>query len=214
MFTVFLVDDHETVRRSLIEVFNADPALRVVGEAGSVADARIGIPRARPDVSVLDVRLPDGDGIDLCRELHRLHDLRSLILSALGDETTMLKAVQAGACGYLVKEPNPTTLVAAVKAVAAGNCLLDDRSAGVLMARLRRDSARETVLGGLTPAERSLLGLLGAGLSNREIGERMGLAEKTVRNYISRLLPKLGLAGRSSAVRFAAGEEPGPDYEI
>jgi len=211
VFTVFLVEDHEPVRRSLSAVLAADPALRVVGEAGSVADARLGIPRVRPDVAVLDVRLPDGSGIDLCRELHLQHDLRSLILSALADETTLLRAVQAGAYGYLVKEPDPTRLVAAVKAVGAGDCLLDDHAAGVLMGRLRRDRARETVLGGLTPAERTLLDLLGGGLSNREIGERMGLAEKTVRNYLSRLLPKLGVSERSAAERFAAGE---PGYPI
>ena len=206
---MFLVEDHEPVRRSLSAVLDADPALRVVGAAGSVADARIGIPRARPDVSLLDVRLPDGNGIDLCRELRHRHDLRSLILSALDDEATMLAAVQAGACGYLVKEPDPVRLVAAVKAVGAGDFLLDDQAAAILMARLRRDSARATVLGGLTPAERDLLGLLGAGLSNSEIGERMGLAEKTVRNYVSRLLPKLGANGRSGAVRFAADEPDG-----
>ena len=218
MFTVFLVEDHEPVRRSLSEVLDADPALRVIGEGGSVADARVRIPRARPDVSLLDVRLPDGDGIDLCRELRHSHDLRSLIHSALNDEATMLKAVQAGAYGYLVKQPDPVQLVAAVKAVGAGNCLLDEHAAGVLMAKLRRDSARATVLGGLTPAERTLLQLLGDGLTNREIGEQMGLAEKTVRNYVSRLLPKLGAGERSAAVRFAADDQPGPgpqpDYQI
>ena len=189
VFTVFLVEDHEPVRRSVSAALASDPALRVVGEAGSVADARIGISRVRPDVAVLDVRLPDGNGIDLCRELRVQHDVRSLILSALGDETTMLRAVRAGAYGYLVKQPDSTRLVAAVKAVGAGDCLLDDHAAGILMARLRRDRDRETVLAGLTAAERTLLDLLGDGMGNREIAERMGLAEKTVRNYLSRLLP-------------------------
>ncbi|MCV7082929.1 response regulator, partial [Mycolicibacterium insubricum] len=194
MITVFLVDDHEVVRRGLVDLLDGDPDLTVVGEAGSVAEAKSRIPAARPDVAVLDVRLPDGNGIDLCRELLAEHDdLRCLILTSYTDEESMLQAILAGASGYVVKDIRGMELAEAIKAVGSGKSLLDNRAAAALMSKLRRDDEAEAGderLRSLTSTERTLLELLGEGLTNREIGERMFLAEKTVKNYVSRLLAK------------------------
>ncbi|MCB9442515.1 MAG: response regulator transcription factor [Mycolicibacterium sp.] len=208
MITVFLVDDHEVVRRGLVDLLDGDPDLTVVGEAGSVAEAKSRIPAARPDVAVLDVRLPDGNGIDLCRELLAEHDdLRCLILTSYTDEESMLQAILAGASGYVVKDIRGMELAEAIKAVGSGKSLLDNRAAAALMSKLRRDDEAEAGderLRSLTSTERTLLELLGEGLTNREIGERMFLAEKTVKNYVSRLLAKLGLQRRTQAALLAA----------
>ncbi len=208
VITVFLVDDHEVVRRGLVDLLDGDPDLTVVGEAGSVAEAKSRIPAARPDVAVLDVRLPDGNGIDLCRELLAEHDdLRCLILTSYTDEESMLQAILAGASGYVVKDIRGMELAEAIKAVGSGKSLLDNRAAAALMSKLRRDDEAEAGderLRSLTSTERTLLELLGEGLTNREIGERMFLAEKTVKNYVSRLLAKLGLQRRTQAALLAA----------
>ncbi len=208
VITVFLVDDHEVVRRGLVDLLGGDPDLEVVGEAGSVAEAKARIPAARPDVAVLDVRLPDGNGIDLCRDLLAAHDeLRCLILTSYTDEESMLDAILAGASGYVVKDIRGMELAEAIKDVGAGKSLLDNRAAAALMSKLRRDDNAEPEdarLRGLSPTERTLLELLGEGLTNREIGERMFLAEKTVKNYVSRLLAKLGLHRRTQAALLAA----------
>ncbi|MCB0926513.1 MAG: response regulator transcription factor [Mycolicibacterium insubricum] len=208
MITVFLVDDHEVVRRGLVDLLDGDPDLTVVGEAGSVAEAKSRIPAARPDVAVLDVRLPDGNGIDLCRELLSEHDdLRCLILTSYTDEESMLQAILAGASGYVVKDIRGMELAEAIKAVGSGKSLLDNRAAAALMSKLRRNDEAEAGderLRSLTSTERTLLELLGEGLTNREIGERMFLAEKTVKNYVSRLLAKLGLQRRTQAALLAA----------
>jgi two-component system, NarL family, response regulator DevR len=202
---VFLVDDHEMVRRGLAELLGGDPEISVVGEAGTVAESLSRIPATRPDVAVLDIRLPDGSGIDLCRELLAAQDeLRCLILSAFTDEQSMLDAVLAGASGYVVKDIRGMELAQAIKAIGSGKSLLDNRAAAVLMSRLRRDTEQDERLRDLSPTERTLLQLLGEGLTNREIGQRMFLAEKTVKNYVSRLLTKLGLSGRTQAALFAA----------
>jgi two-component system, NarL family, response regulator DevR len=202
---VFLVDDHEVVRRGLAELLGSDSELTVVGEAGTVAEALSRIPAACPDVAVLDVRLPDGSGIDLCRELLAAHaELRCLILTSFTDEQSMLDAILAGASGYVVKDIRGMELAEAIKTVGSGKSLLDNRAAAVLMSRLRKDTEQDERLRDLSATERTLLQLLGEGLTNREIGQRMFLAEKTVKNYVSRLLTKLGLSGRTQAALFAA----------
>ncbi len=209
MISVFLVDDHEVVRRGLADLLSGDPDLTVVGEAGSVAEAKARIPAANPDVAVLDVRLPDGNGIDLCRDLLAAHDqLRCLILTSYTDEQSMLDAILAGASGYVVKDIRGMELAKAIKEVGAGKSLLDNRAAAALMSKLREDTRdaepEDPRLRDLTQTERTLLDLLGEGLTNREIGERMFLAEKTVKNYVSRLLAKLGMHRRTQAALLAA----------
>ena len=205
MVSVFLVDDHEVVRRGLIDLLSADPELDVIGEAGSVADAMARIPALRPDVAVLDVRLPDGNGIELCRELlSRLPDLRCLMLTSFTSDEAMLDAILAGASGYVVKDIKGMELAKAIKDVGAGRSLLDNRAAAALMAKLRGATERDDPLGALTAQERILLDLLGEGLTNRQIADRMFLAEKTVKNYVSRLLAKLGMERRTQAAVFAS----------
>ncbi|MCV7315597.1 response regulator transcription factor [Mycolicibacillus parakoreensis] len=201
---VFVVDDHEVVRRGLIDLLGADPDLDVVGEAGSVAEALARIPAVTPDVAVLDVRLPDGNGIELCRELlARLPDLRCLILTSFTSDEAMLDAILAGASGYVVKDIKGMELARAVKEVGSGRSLLDNRAASALMAKLRGAEVAPDPLSGLTDRERTLLGLLAEGLTNKQIADRMFLAEKTVKNYVSRLLAKLGMQRRTQAAVFA-----------
>ncbi|WP_280266511.1 response regulator transcription factor [Nocardia wallacei] len=205
MIKVFLVDDHEIVRRGLIDLLEGDPALTVVGEAGDVAHALARIPALRPDVAVLDVRLPDGNGIELCRDLlSRFDELRCLILTSYTDEQAMLDAILAGASGYVIKDIKGMELAAAIKAVGSGRSLLDNRAAAALMERLRRSTQPDGPLASLTEQERKLLDLLGDGLTNRQIAERMFLAEKTVKNYVSRLLAKLGMERRTQAAVYAS----------
>ncbi|WP_024805697.1 response regulator transcription factor [Nocardia sp. BMG51109] len=205
MITVFLVDDHEIVRRGLVDLLSEDPELSVVGEAGTVSQALARIPALRPDVAVLDVRLPDGNGIELCRDLlSSLDDLRCLILTSFTDEQAMLDAILAGASGYVVKDVKGMELAQAVKDVGSGRSLLDNRAAAALMDRLRRGTEPEGPLTTLTEQERKLLDLLGEGLTNRQIAERMFLAEKTVKNYVSRLLTKLGMERRTQAAVYAS----------
>lgn len=204
MIKVFLVDDHEVVRRGLVDLLGADPELDVVGEAGSVAEAMARVPAARPDVAVLDVRLPDGNGIELCRDLlSRMPDLRCLILTSYTSDEAMLDAILAGASGYVVKDIKGMELARAVKDVGAGRSLLDNRAAAALMAKLRGAAEKQDPLSGLTDQERTLLGLLSEGLTNKQIADRMFLAEKTVKNYVSRLLAKLGMERRTQAAVFA-----------
>lgn len=204
MVKVFLVDDHEVVRRGLVDLLGADPELDVVGEAGSVAEAMARVPAARPDVAVLDVRLPDGNGIELCRDLlSRMPDLRCLILTSYTSDEAMLDAILAGASGYVVKDIKGMELARAVKDVGAGRSLLDNRAAAALMAKLRGAAEKQDPLSGLTDQERTLLGLLSEGLTNKQIADRMFLAEKTVKNYVSRLLAKLGMERRTQAAVFA-----------
>lgn len=204
MVKVFLVDDHEVVRRGLVDLLGADPELDVVGEAGSVAEAMARVPAARPDVAVLDVRLPDGNGIELCRDLlSRMPDLRCLILTSYTYDEAMLDAILAGASGYVVKDIKGMELARAVKDVGAGRSLLDNRAAAALMAKLRGAAEKQDPLSGLTDQERTLLGLLSEGLTNKQIADRMFLAEKTVKNYVSRLLAKLGMERRTQAAVFA-----------
>ncbi|BCK56038.1 response regulator [Nocardia wallacei] len=205
MITVFLVDDHEIVRRGVADLLESDPELTVIGEAGTASQALARIPALRPDVAVLDVRLPDGNGIELCRELLSKHDgLRCLILTSFTDEQAMLDAILAGASGYVVKDVKGMELARAVKDVGAGLSLLDNRAAAALMEQLRRRTEPDGPLATLTEQERKLLDLLGEGLTNRQIAERMFLAEKTVKNYVSRLLAKLGMERRTQAAVYAS----------
>ncbi len=204
MITVFLVDDHEIVRRGLTDLLAGDPDITIIGEAADMTHALARIPALRPDVAVLDVRLPDGNGVELCRELLcRVEGLRCLILTSFTDEQAMLDAVLAGASGYVVKDIKGMELAAAIKTIGSGRPLLDPRAARALMNRLRRISEPDGPLADLTTQERTLLDLLGEGLTNRQIAQRMFLSEKTVKNYVSRLLTKLGMERRTQAAVYA-----------
>lgn len=212
MVRVFLVDDHEIVRRGVADLIEAETDLAVVGEAADVSQALARIPALRPDVAVLDVRLPDGNGIELCRELLSADTgLRCLMLTSFTDDQAMLDAILAGASGYVVKDITSLELVRAIREVAAGKSLLDNRAAAALMAKFRAEAETATgPLAGLTEQERTLLALLGEGLTNRQIAGRMFLAEKTVKNYVSRLLTKLGVERRTQAAVLATKMIP-PD---
>ncbi|WP_429420197.1 response regulator [Nocardia sp. GAS34] len=210
MTTVFLVDDHEIVRRGLADLLESDPDLTIVGEASDTTHALARIPALRPDVAVLDVRLPDGNGIELCRELlSRVEGLHCLILTSFTDQQAMLDAILAGASGYFVKDIKGKELAEAVKAVGEGKSLLDSRATAALMDRLRRSTEPDGPLADLTAQERTLLDLLGEGLTNRQIAQRMFLAEKTVKNYVSRLLAKLGMERRTQAAVFVSKIQAG-----
>jgi DNA-binding NarL/FixJ family response regulator len=204
MLTVFLVDDHEMVRRGVADLLDEEPDLTVVGHASSVSEALARVPALAPDVVVLDVRLPDGNGVELCRELRsRLPELRCLMLTSYTDEDAMLEAILAGAGGYVIKDIKGLALLSAVRTVGAGRSLLDNRAAAALMSQLRSNAEEEGPLAGLTGQERSLLELIGEGLTNRQIAERMFLSEKTVKNYVSRVLAKLGMQRRTQAAVLA-----------
>ncbi|MGW6568571.1 response regulator [Streptomyces sp. NPDC054975] len=204
---VFLLDDHEVVRRGVHDLLDAEPDLTVVGEAGTAEQALVRVPALRPQVAVLDVRLPDGDGVSVCRELRsRMPDLACLMLTSFDDEEALLDAIMAGASGYVLKQITGTDLVTAVRTVASGQSMLDPGATARVMARLRGESPREKQpqgLPGLTDREREILALVGEGLTNREIGKRLYLAEKTVKNNISRLLAKLGVERRVQAAVIA-----------
>ncbi|MGY1638626.1 response regulator [Geodermatophilus sp. SYSU D00742] len=209
---VFLVDDHEVVRRGVAELLEEDPEIRVVGEAGSVAEALARVPAVRPDVTVVDMRLPDGDGAEVCRLLReRVPDQRCLVLTSYSDDDAVAAAVAAGAAGYLLKQVRGSALVSAVRTVAAGGTLFDQDAGAAVVAR-SRPVERDRRLAVLTEQERTVLRLIGEGLTNRQIGERMGLAEKTVKNYTSHLLAKLGLERRTQAAILATElrDRPGP----
>jgi DNA-binding NarL/FixJ family response regulator len=215
--TVFLLDDHEIVRRGVQDMLEAEGDIKVIGEAGTAASALARIPALRPEVAVLDVRLPDGDGVTVCREIRsRMPEVACLMLTSFGDEDALLDAIMAGAAGYVLKQIRGSDLVGAVRTVATGQSMLDPRAASQLMARLRGQSAKHDPLAGLTPQERRILELIGEGLTNRQIGERMFLAEKTVKNYISGLFAKLGMERRTQAAALAArvfGEHDGDHDE-
>ncbi|WP_210638313.1 response regulator [Streptomyces sp. GESEQ-13] len=204
---VFLLDDHEVVRRGVHDLLNDEPDITVVGEAATVEQALVRVPALRPRVAVLDVRLPDGDGVTVCRELRsRMPDLACLMLTSFDDEEALLDSIMAGASGYVLKQIRGSDLVEAVRTVARGQSLLDPSATTKLMERLRggpRKEEEEDVLPGLTEREREILELVGEGLTNRQIGRRLYLAEKTVKNHISRLLAKLGVERRIQAAVIA-----------
>lgn len=202
---VFLTDDHEIVRRGLRELLEADGACLVVGEAATAADALTRIPLARPEVAVLDVRLPDGDGIAVCRDIRSDHpDIHCLILTSYADDEALFAAIMAGASGYLLKQVRGTDLVGAVQAVAAGKSLLDPELTARVLERLRGNSEEDERLAQLTEQERKILLLIGEGMTNRQIAGEVHLAEKTVKNYVSNILSKLGMERRTQAAVFAS----------
>ena len=202
---VFLLDDHEVVRRGVRDLLEAEPDIRVVGEAGTAASALARIPALRPDVAVLDVRLPDGDGVTVCREIRsKMPDVACLMLTSFSDDDALFEAIMAGAAGYVLKQIRGTDLVGAVRTVATGQSMLDPRAASQVMERLRDQSRKADPLAELTGQERKILELIGDGLTNRQIGERMFLAEKTVKNYVSALFAKLGMERRTQAAAYAA----------
>ena len=201
---VFLVDDHEVIRRGIAALLEPEPGLEVVGEAASVAEALVRVPMQRPDVAVLDVRLPDGNGVELCRELRsELPGLRCLILTSFADQEAMQDAVLAGAAGFVLKQVLGSELVAAIHTVGAGQSLLSERTTAAVLARLRRQEELADPLRKLTDQERAVLGLIEEGLTNRQIAARMHLAEKTVKNYVSRVLAKFGMQSRVQAAVLA-----------
>jgi DNA-binding NarL/FixJ family response regulator len=201
---VFLLDDHEVVRRGVKDLLEAEPDLIVVGEAGTAAEALVRIPATRPNVAVLDVRLPDGDGVTVCREIRsRLPEVGCLMLTSFADDDALFDAIMAGASGYVLKQIRGNDLVGAVRTIARGQSLLDPKTTAQMMERLRRQAAEKDPLAGLTDQERRVLELIGEGLTNRQIGERLFLAEKTVKNYVSSLLAKLGMERRTQAAVLA-----------
>ncbi len=202
---VFLLEDHEIVRRGVRVLLQAEPDIEVIGEAGTAASALARIPVLRPDVAVLDVRLPDGDGVSVCREVRsRAPEVACVMLTAFSDDDALLASVMAGAAGYVLKQIRGSDLVGAVRVVASGQSMLDPGVAGKAMARLRDEADRRDPLAGLTARERKILELIGDGLTNRQIGERLSVSVKTVKNYVSVLFVKLGMEQRTQAAAYAA----------
>jgi DNA-binding NarL/FixJ family response regulator len=203
VISVFLVDDHEVVRRGVRELLEAEDDIQVVGEASTVDEALSRVPAVRPQVAVLDVRLPDGNGVALCRELRdKMPELACLMLTSFADDQALLDAVLAGAAGYVLKDVRGNDLVDGIRTVAAGGSLLDPRATSVVLDRLRAPKAADP-LEQLSDQERKILALIGEGLTNREIAARLFLAEKTVKNYVSNVLAKLGLQRRTQVAVLA-----------
>ncbi|HVT21471.1 MAG TPA: response regulator transcription factor [Mycobacteriales bacterium] len=212
---VFLLDDHEVVRRGVRELLESEGDIAVVGEASTAAEALARVPAVRPQVAILDVRLPDGDGVTVCRDLRsELPDLACLMLTSFADDEALFEAIMAGAAGYLLKEVRAADILSAVRTVAQGGSLLDPRTTLRLMDKLRNDATKhDDPLAVLSDQERKVLDLIGEGLTNRQIAERMFLSEKTVKNYVSHLLGKLGMERRAQAAAFVVrlgrdGETP------
>ncbi|GDY28735.1 response regulator [Gandjariella thermophila] len=201
---VFLIDDHEVVRLGITDLVDTEPDLRVVGGASTVAEALDKVPTAEADVAVIDVRLPDGNGVELCRDLRsQIPDLRCLILTSFDDDEALFDAIMAGASGFVLKQVVGSELVASIRAVGAGESLLDRGMVSLLLNRLRRQQERADPLGRLSEQERQILELITEGMTNREIATRLHLSEKTVKNYVSFLLSKLSMRSRIQAAVFA-----------
>jgi two-component system, NarL family, response regulator DevR len=201
---VFLLDDHEVVRRGVRELIESEDDMTVVGEAGTAEEAYGRIPATSPTVAVLDVRLPDGDGIEVCREIRSKHDeIACIMLTSFADDEAVYAAIMAGAAGYVLKQVRGSDLIEGIRRVADGESLLDPSVTTRLLDRLRH-RGDEDELGSLSEQERKILDLIAEGLTNRQIGERMFLAEKTVKNYVSNLLSKLGMSRRTEAAVYAA----------
>lgn len=207
---VFVLDDHEIVRRGITNLLSVEADLEVVGEAGTAAEALRRIPAVRPRVAILDARLADGSGIDVCRDIRSsMSEVRCLILTSYDDDDALFAAVLAGASGYLLKEIRGRSLVDAIRQVAAGHSLLDPVVTQHLRRTLQQAQPRDERLASLTVREREILGLIADGLTNRQIGDRLSLAEKTVKNYVSGLLSKLGMQRRTQAAVYGAeGRDP------
>jgi DNA-binding NarL/FixJ family response regulator len=201
---VFLLDDHEIVRRGIRELLEGEPDIVVVGESGLAEEATRRIPALRPDVAILDARLPDGSGIDVCREIRsRDPEIKALILTSYDDDDALFAAIMAGAAGYTLKQVRGNDLVETVRRVAAGQSTLDPSVTATVLDRVRNGPPVDKELERLTAQEQRILDLIGEGMTNRQIGEQMFLAEKTVKNYVSSMLAKLGLTSRTQAAIFS-----------
>ena len=201
---VFLLDDHEVVRRGLRELLEGEDDLTVVGEADTAEIAFGRIPATSPDVAVLDVRLPDGSGVEVCREIRSKHpEIACLMLTSYADDEALFSAIMAGAAGFVLKQVRGSDLIDAVRRVAAGESLLDPAVTAQVLARIR-SKPEDDDLAGLTHQEHRILELIGEGMTNREIGEELFLAEKTVKNYVSNLLAKMGMSRRTEVAAYAA----------
>ncbi|MGZ4794336.1 MAG: response regulator [Acidimicrobiia bacterium] len=209
---VFLLDDHEIVRRGLRDLLEESGRIDVVGEAGTAEEARSRIPPTRPQVALLDVRLPDGNGVEVCRDVRdKDPGIQCVMLTSFSDDEALFQAIMAGAAGYLLKQIKGPDIVDAIERVAAGQSLLDPAVTARVLERLRTPPAEDERLASLTGQERKVLELIAEGLTNRQIGERIHLAEKTVKNYVSNLLTKLGMERRTQAAVYAAGlKDPAP----
>jgi DNA-binding NarL/FixJ family response regulator len=210
--TVFLLDDHEIVRRGIAQLLESEDDIEVIGEAGTAAQATARIPALRPDVAILDVRLPDGEGVSVCRDVRAAVEPppACLMLTSYSDDEALFGAIMAGASGYLLKEVAGIDLVGAVRTVAAGGSLLDPRATALVLERLRRGSEpADPRYASLSPQEQRILALIADGLTNRQIGAELFLAEKTVKNYVSSLLHKLGFARRTEAAVYASERKHG-----
>jgi len=202
---VFLLDDHEIVRRGVRELLEASGDMEVVGEAGTAAEALARIPATRPQVAVLDVRLPDGNGVEVCREVRSRHpEVQCLMLTSFSDDEALMDAIMAGASGYVLKQIRGNDLADAIRRVAKGESLLDPAVTRRVLDRLRNPAPADDRLAQLTDQERRILDLIARGMTNRQIGNELHLAEKTVKNYVSNLLAKLGMSRRTEAAVFAA----------
>ncbi len=201
---VFLLDDHEMVRRGVRDMLESTPDIVVVGEAGTAAEAMSAVREAKPDIAVLDIRLPDGDGIAICREIRaEMPNVSCLMLTSYPDDDALYESIVAGASGYILKEVAGADLVSAIRTVAAGHSIIDPVTTARVMERLRTDPRSRDPLYALTDQERRILRLIGEGLTNRQIAERLFLAEKTVKNYVSTMLGKLGMRRRTQAAMLA-----------
>ncbi|KRF29757.1 response regulator transcription factor [Phycicoccus sp. Soil802] len=205
--TVYLLDDHEVVRRGLRELLEVEDDLEVVGESGSASEAARRIPALRPDVMVLDARLPDGSGIDVCRDVRSVDPgIQGIILTSYDDDRALTAAVAAGAAGYVLKDVRGSDLVASIRRVAAGESLLAPEVVQRLRQAWGHDQPTDPRLASLTPQERRILDCIAQGLTNRQIGESLSLAEKTVKNYVTSVLAKLGMERRTQAAVYVAGQ--------
>jgi len=213
--TVFLLDDHEIVRRGVRDLINAESGITVIGEAATAASALARIPALKPDVAVLDIRLPDGNGVTVCREIRsKMPQLACLMLTSFSDDDALFDAIMAGAAGYVLKQIRGNDLIGAIRTIASGQSLLDPEAASRVMRRMRDQAAATDPLSSLTDQERRILVLIGEGLTNRQIGDRLFLAEKTVKNYVSALFAKLGMQRRAQAAAYATRvfeQQPGRD---
>jgi two-component system, NarL family, response regulator DevR len=208
---VFLLDDHEVVRRGLRELLETDGGVEVVGEAGTAEEALSRIPPTKPDVAVLDVRLPDGDGIEVCRDVRSRHpEIHCLMLTSFTDDDALLQSILAGAAGYVAKQIRGADIVDAIRRVADGQSLLDPTVAARARDRLRAEPEEDERLARLSTQERTILDLIADGLTNRQIAQHLNLAEKTVKNYVSNLLAKMGMERRTQAAVYAARLETQP----
>ncbi|MEP9381701.1 response regulator transcription factor [Nocardioides sp. KR10-350] len=202
--TVYLLDDHEVVRAGLRTLLDTHDGLHVVGEGGTAAEALVDLPRLQPDVAVLDARLPDGSGIEVCREVRANHPkIAALILTSYDDDEALFSAIMAGAAGYVLKDIRGNDLVSAIRVVASGSSLIDPSLTTRVLERVRNPQSVAPELAALTPQEQRLLALIAEGLTNRQIADRMFLAEKTVKNYVSSILSKLGVERRTQAALLA-----------